>query len=67
MTVTTRIFVKPSEISEVLNISRSTALRLEADPSTGFPSRRKITPGGHVTGWIRAELLAWAAARERVR
>lgn len=67
MSTTTRVFVKPSEVREVLNISRSTALRLESDPTAGFPQRRKITPGGHVTGWVRTELLDWAASREKVR
>lgn len=60
-------FIPPSKIHTVIGISRSTALRLEADPSAGFPVRRRITPGGHLTGWILQDLLDWAATREKVR
>lgn len=56
----------PSRIRDVLGISRSTALRLEADSSSGFPARIRVTGVG-LTAWRTAELLEWAENRQRVR
>ncbi|MGE4579379.1 MAG: helix-turn-helix transcriptional regulator [Desulfuromonadales bacterium] len=58
--------IQPSLVREVLGISRSTALRYEADPAMCFPKRIVISPGGHLTAWKTDELLAWADSRQRV-
>lgn len=58
------VFTPPSKVNRICGISRSTALRLEAEGK--FPQRRRITPGG-LTAWRTDELLDWADQREKVR
>ena len=56
------VFTPPSKVNKICGISRSTALRLEAEGQ--FPQRRRITPG--LTAWRTDELLAWVETREKV-
>lgn len=54
------------KVRDVLGFgSRSTALRLEADPSSGFPQRVRI-PGTNLTAYRTSELIEWAEKCERV-
>lgn len=53
-------FIKPSGIKSAIGISRSTALRLEADGD--FPRRRRVSPGQ--TAWLASEVFAWARGRQ---
>lgn len=57
------VFTQPNKVKQVCGISRSTALRMEAEGN--FPRRRRITPGG-LTAWRTDELLQWADEREVV-
>ncbi len=53
-------FIKPSAIKSTVGISRSTALRLEAEGD--FPKRRRVSPGQ--TAWLASEVFDWARQRE---
>ena len=57
-------YISPRRIRQVIGISRSTALRLEADPLSDFPRRIRISKGR--TAWIASELFDWIKARPRV-
>ena len=58
------VFTPPSKVNRICGISRSTALRLEAEGK--FPQRFRLTPGG-LTAWKTDDLLTWADEREKVR
>ena len=49
------LIVLPSQLKQVVGFGRVTAWRLEQDPNSGFPKRRKITTGGSV-GYLYSEL-----------
>ena len=42
------LVVRPDQLKEIVGFGRVTAWRLEQDPSSNFPRRRKLTPGGSV-------------------
>ena len=65
MTTTPPLIVTPSRLKEVVGFGRVTAWRLEQDPNSGFPKRRKITPGGSV-GYLYSELQEYLTNCEKI-
>jgi len=61
----TPLVIKPSQLKSVVGFGRVTAWRLEQDPNSGFPKRRKITPAGSV-GYLFSELEAYINSRDQV-
>ncbi len=56
------LFIRRSQLPELLGISISTIRRLEA--AGEFPARKKIGPG--IVAWDAKEILAWARSRTPV-
>ena len=47
------LFIRRNQIKQITGLSASTVWRLEQDPSSGFPKRRKV---GHCVGWLFSEV-----------
>lgn len=47
-------------------LSRSSIYRLESDPTSGFPKRVQLCPGGKSVGWHEHEILAYLEGLQRV-
>ncbi|TLM65013.1 MAG: hypothetical protein FDZ69_11065 [Deltaproteobacteria bacterium] len=61
------VLTPPSRLKDEFNISRSKGLMLENDPTSGFPKRIKIHPGGKMTAWITEELEEYFRNQPRIR
>lgn len=60
--MTEKILRSPALI-HMVGLSRTTVWRLEQ--AGNFPARRKISSG--TVGWFESEVLAWVAARKKVK
>ena len=58
----TKIFLRMSDVTAILGLSRSTVNRLMIDDST-FPKRVKLTPQGRAVGFSYDDVLQWANNR----
>ena len=47
------IFIRRNQIKQITGLSPSSIWRLENDPTSGFPRRRKV---GHCVGWLYSEV-----------
>lgn len=58
------LIVRRPALKELVGISPTTASRLEADPSSGFPRRKAW--GTNISGWDGNELQRWVTERGQV-
>jgi len=58
------LIVRRPQIKELVGISPTTASRLEADPTSGFPRRKAWGP--KICGWDGRELQQWVTERGQV-
>lgn len=56
--------IRPRDLPRILGISKTTCWRLSNDPSSGFPSKVRITCGA--VGYFRHQLEAWLDSRQAV-
>ena len=63
-TETNPLFIRRNTIKQITGLSASTIWRLENDPASGFPKRRKIGPG--CVGWLYSEVEQFLQKAEAV-
>ena len=64
-TVPHPLIVRLNQLPEVVGFGRVTAWRLEQDPKSKWPKRRRITPGGSV-GYLYSEIQEYLENCEHV-